>query len=252
MARHENAIIRCHEITKFYPVGDGVFALRDVSLVVHPGEFVLIQGPSGSGKTTLLNILGGIDRPSHGEVIMKGRKFSRMREDDLAVLRRTELGFVFQFFNLIPELTAWENISLPLKIAGVPPAQIYPRVSELLSRLGLAGRANHYPIELSGGEQQRVAIARALAPRPAVILADEPTGNLDTKTAGEVMELFQDLNRRDGQTLIVATHASEFQRYATRAVSIRDGRILDRSGPAACAGPKKEDSGRHANSHEGL
>ncbi len=227
MDRYENAIIRCHEVTKFYPVGDGVFALQNVHLVVYPGEFVLLEGPSGSGKTTLLNILGGIDRPSHGEVIMKGRKFSRMSEDDLALLRRKDLGFVFQFFNLIPELTAWENIAFPLRIAGVAPSEIHERVASVLSRLHLDGRANHYPVELSGGEQQRVAIGRALAPKPSLILADEPTGNLDSKTAREVMELFRDFNRIDGQTFIVASHASEFEEYATRVVKLRDGRIME-------------------------
>lgn len=227
MGEDENAIIRCHELTKFYPVGEGVFALQNVHLTVYPGEFVLLNGPSGSGKTTLLNILGGIDRPSHGEVIMRGRKFSRMTEDGLALLRRKDLGFVFQFFNLIPELTAWENIAFPLKIAGVPPDEIRQRVSVLLSRLHLDGRANHYPLELSGGEQQRVAIGRALAHQPSLVLADEPTGNLDSKNAREVMELFRDFNRRDGQTFIVASHASEFAEYATRVVSLRDGRIVE-------------------------
>ncbi|MGI6660979.1 MAG: ABC transporter ATP-binding protein [Bacillota bacterium] len=229
MNRWTGPIISCHEISKFYPVGEGLFALRDVEMEVPEGSFVVIMGPSGSGKTTLLNILGGIDRPSHGEVILKGRKFSRLSEDDLAMLRRTEIGMVFQFFNLLPELTAVENIGLPMRLAGYKDDAIARRTTELLEAVGLLDRMKHYPSELSGGEQQRVAICRALATRPAVVLADEPTGNLDSARSREIMDLFAKFNAEEKQTFIIATHDESFIEYADIVVKIVDGEIVERS-----------------------
>jgi len=222
-------VISCHEISKFYPVGDGLFALRDVDIEVEEGWFVAIMGPSGSGKSTLLNILGGIDRPSHGEVILKGRKFSRLSEDDLAVMRRTEIGMVFQFFNLLPELTAVENIGFPMRLAGYKDKEITQRVQYLMNSVGLSDRQNHYPSELSGGEQQRVAICRALATKPSVVLADEPTGNLDSARSKDIMELFARFNKEEGQTFIVATHDPSFLDYADLVIKVRDGEVIERS-----------------------
>lgn len=229
MSKWIGPVISCHEISKFYPVGDGLFALRDVDIEVEEGWFVAIMGPSGSGKSTLLNILGGIDRPSHGEVILKGRKFSRLSEDDLAVMRRTEIGMVFQFFNLLPELTAVENIGFPMRLAGYKDKEITQRVQYLMNSVGLSDRQNHYPSELSGGEQQRVAICRALATKPSVVLADEPTGNLDSARSKDIMELFARFNKEEGQTFIVATHDPSFLDYADLVIKIRDGEVIERS-----------------------
>lgn len=221
-------VLSCHELTRLYPVGDGLFALANVELEVQKGQFVVVTGPSGSGKSTLLNILGGIDRPTHGEVILNGRKYSRMSEDDLALMRRTDLGIVFQFFNLLPELTAAENIGFPMRLLRWSEARITERLSYLIQAVGLSGRANHYPLELSGGEQQRVAIARALASRPAVVLADEPTGNLDTAKSRETMQLFARFNKEDGQTFVIVTHEPAFQEYADLVVHLVDGQITER------------------------
>lgn len=229
MSKWIGPVISCHEISKFYPVGDGLFALRDVDIEVEEGWFVAIMGPSGSGKSTLLNILGGIDRPSHGEVILKGRKFSRLSEDDLAVMRRTEIGMVFQFFNLLPELTAVENIGFPMRLAGYKDKEITQRVQYLMNSVGLSDRQNHYPSELSGGEQQRVAICRALATKPSVVLADEPTGNLDSARSKDIMELFARFNKEEGQTFIVATHDPSFLDYADLVIKVRDGEVIERS-----------------------
>lgn len=221
-------VLKCVQITKFYAVGDGLFALKDVSLEIDEGQFVVIVGPSGSGKSTLLNILGGIDRPTHGEVLLRGRKYSRLSEDDLAIMRRGELGMVFQFFNLLSELSARENIGLPMRLAGFGPKEVEERVSYLLDAVGLTKRQNHFPSELSGGEQQRVAIARALAPKPGVVLADEPTGNLDTASSKEIMELFSAFNKAENQTFVIVTHEPAFIEYADRVVGLRDGEVDER------------------------
>lgn len=221
-------IVKCAELTRFYPVGEGFFALKNVHLEISQGEFVVIMGPSGSGKSTLLNILGGIDRPTHGEVILQGRKYSRMSEDDLAMMRRREIGMVFQFFNLLPELNARENVGLPMRLAGYGGREIEDRVSYLLEAVKLTDREGHFPSELSGGEQQRVAIARALACRPAVILADEPTGNLDTANGREIMEYFSAFNKAEGQTFVVVTHEPAFREYADTVIGLVDGEVKER------------------------
>jgi ABC-type lipoprotein export system ATPase subunit len=221
-------ILHCHEVAKLYAVGDGLFALVNVEFEVDEGQFVVITGPSGSGKTTLLNILGGIDRPTHGEVILKGRKYSRMSEDNLALLRRRDLGMVFQFFNLIPELTARENIGFPMRLLGWDEKTVMERSAYLMDAVGVAGRANHYPLELSGGEAQRVAIARALAVKPAVVLADEPTGNLDSANSREIMELFAKFCREERQAFVVVSHEREFEDYADVVVRLKDGRVVER------------------------
>ncbi len=228
MNEWQGPILACHELSKFYAIGDGLFALSNVELEVEKGQFVVIMGPSGSGKSTLLNILGGIDRPSHGEVLLNGRKYSRMSEDALAVMRRRELGIVFQFFNLLPELTAAENIGMPMRLAGMNEQEIMARVMHLLEATGLSGRANHYPVELSGGEQQRVAIARALGPKPSIVLADEPTGNLDSKLSREIMRLFKRFNEDENQTFVVVTHEDEFLEYADMVIRLVDGEIAER------------------------
>ncbi len=218
-------LLHCHELTKRFLAGDGVLAVDNVDLSVQHGEFVAITGASGSGKTTLLNLLGGIDRPTYGEVILDNRKYSRLSESGLARLRRTKLGFVFQFFNLLSDLTAEENVALPMRLAGRPQDVINQKVSDLLHEVGIEARASHSPYELSGGEQQRVAIARALANDPLVVLADEPTGNLDSKNASAIIHLFSRLNRERGQTFVVVSHDPHVAEAAHRVVTLVDGRI---------------------------
>jgi putative ABC transport system ATP-binding protein len=219
-------ILRCNELHKRFLVGDGVDAVRDVRLSVLPGDFVVIMGPSGCGKTTLLNLLGGLDRPTRGEVILQNRKFSRLSENELARMRRTLVGFVFQFFNLLPDLSAAENVALPMRMIGLGHDEVSRRTLELLEEVGMVDRASHSPYELSGGEQQRVAVARALANRPAVVLADEPTGNLDSQSGNRVMELFARFNAHHGQTFVIASHDHAFREYATRIVHMLDGAIV--------------------------
>ncbi len=212
-------------LARRFPVGDGVWALRRVDLAVSPGEFVLVTGPSGCGKTTLLNLLGGLDRPTRGEVWVKGVAYSQLDESGLALLRRREIGFVFQFFNLLADLTAEENIGLPMRMIGLARKEIAARTAELLEAVGMTARARHTPFEMSGGEQQRVAVARALANRPAIVLADEPTGNLDSRNGAEIMELFRRFNRERKQTFVVVSHDPGFARYADRVVRMSDGEI---------------------------
>jgi putative ABC transport system ATP-binding protein len=201
-------------------------AVRDVELTLDAGEFAAIEGPSGSGKTTLLQLLGALDRPSNGSVIFEGRDLARLGDGDLAELRLRSFGFVFQQFNLIPTLTALENVEAKLAPTGIPATELRERASSLLEEVGLADRATHLPGHLSGGEQQRVAIARALSVEPHVILADEPTGNLDTTTGGEVIELLADLAAVRGTTVIVATHDTALAGRAPRRLAMRDGRLL--------------------------
>jgi putative ABC transport system ATP-binding protein len=218
-------LIETRQLAKTYRVGDTeVHALAGVSVDIDRGEFVAVTGPSGSGKSTFMNLLGCLDRPSSGEYRLGGRAVSALDGDQLAEARNRHVGFVFQHFNLLPRTTALENVALPLVYAGVSKKERNDRAMHMLERVGLADRAHHHPAQLSGGQQQRVAIARALVSGPLLVLADEPTGALDTRTSLEVMELFQELNRH-GMTLVVVTHEPEVARFARRVLRFRDGRI---------------------------
>ena len=200
-------------------------ALRGVSFEAETGGFIALMGPSGCGKSTLLHIIGAMDRPTHGSVSVGGISLDSLDEEALARLRRNKIGFVFQFFNLLPTLTVAENVALPLLLDRKRQTEAHRRASEVLARVGLAHRAAHYPAELSGGEMQRTAVARAIVTRPDLILADEPTGNLDTDNGTEVMKLLAELNRELGLTIILATHSSEAARYARQTLRMRDGLI---------------------------
>lgn len=212
---------------KIYPMGEiSVQALRGLDLTIKPGEFVAIMGPSGSGKSTLMHLLGCLDLPSNGIVQLDGKDVTKLDEDTLAQIRGKKIGFVFQTFNLIPTLTAQENVDLPLFFQGVPRKERSARAVELLQKVGLNGRIQHKPSQLSGGERQRVAIARALANDPEIILADEPTGNLDSESGEAILKLLAQLNR-EGKTIILVTHNPEAAAYAHRIVRIKDGRLLE-------------------------
>jgi len=218
-------LIETRELAKVYRMGDTeVRALAGVSVDIDRGEFVAVTGPSGSGKSTFMNLLGCLDRPSSGEYRLGGRTVSALDGDQLAEARNRHVGFVFQHFNLLPRTTALENVALPLVYAGVSKKERNDRAMRMLERVGLADRAHHHPAQLSGGQQQRVAIARALVSGPLLLLADEPTGALDTRTSLEVMALFHELNRQ-GMTLVVVTHEPEVARFARRVLRFRDGRI---------------------------
>ncbi|MBZ0268913.1 ABC transporter ATP-binding protein [bacterium] len=218
-------MISVEEITKRYEMGvETVFALDRVSLDIPENGYVAIMGPSGSGKSTLMNILGCLDRPTSGHYRLRDRTVEEYSDDELAEVRNREIGFVFQTFNLMPRSDAFRNVELPLVYAGVGKEERRSRVNEVMEQVGLSDRARHRPNELSGGQRQRVAIARALVNRPAILLADEPTGNLDTRTGDEILELFDHLHE-DGQTLILVTHEEEVARRARRIVRLRDGRI---------------------------
>ena len=218
-------VLQADDITKVYRMGAvEVHALRGVSFAVARGELVAIMGPSGSGKSTLMNILGCLDRPTSGEYILDGQAVASLSDDQLAAIRNRKVGFVFQSFNLLPRMTALENVALPLRYAGVVRGA-RERAQAALEAVGLGERLHHKPNELSGGQQQRVAIARALVNNPAIILADEPTGNLDTKSGREIMALLTGLNRDQGATVILVTHDPEIAAYAERVIHIRDGRI---------------------------
>ena len=220
------AAVRAENLHKAYVLGsNAVGALRGVDFSVQRGEFVAVMGPSGCGKTTLLNLVGGIDVPSRGSVWVDGIEISRLSDDALTDLRRDRLGYVFQFYNLIPTLTARENIETPMQFGGRSKSQRHERATALLSRVGLADRGDHKPAELSGGEQQRVAIARALANDPALVLLDEPTGDLDSATGKEILALLQQLNREEKVTLMVATHDAAVAAVSSRVVRLRDGKV---------------------------
>jgi len=204
--------------------GRGVDVLTDVSLDVPAGQFLAIAGPSGSGKSTLLGLIAGLDRPTAGRIEVAGVDVTALDEDALACFRRDHVGYVFQSFHLLPTLTAQENVAVPLELAGEAGAAA--RAAALLAEVGLAERAHHYPVQLSGGEQQRVAVARAMARRPALLLADEPTGNLDSATGKQIIELLVGMNRRLGSTLVLVTHDAALAAHADRVVTLRDGRIV--------------------------
>jgi putative ABC transport system ATP-binding protein len=219
-------VIELDHIHKIYTMGDvEVHALRGVSLTIREGEFVAIMGASGSGKSTMMNIIGCLDRPTRGSYILDGEDVSQMSKDERADIRCQKIGFVFQGFNLLSRTSALENVELPMLYLGVDSAQRYQRAMEALAAVGLAGREQNHPNQLSGGQQQRVAVARSLVNHPALILADEPTGNLDSRTSVEVMEVFQRLNRERGITLVLVTHEHDIAEYASRVVVFRDGKI---------------------------
>jgi len=219
-------ILEVREVKKSYRMGKVLVpALRGVSFDVEEGELLTIFGPSGSGKSTLLHLVGCLDRPDGGEIVVNGLNVLKLSDDKLAELRLTKIGFVFQFFNLLPRLTALKNVELPLTIAGVPEKEALGKAKEMLRLVGLEPRMNHRPSELSGGEQQRVAIARALVNNPKIVLADEPTGNLDTKTGWEIVQLMKELNEEKNQTFVVVTHDSNIAEAADRIVHLKDGLI---------------------------
>jgi putative ABC transport system ATP-binding protein len=222
----EAPVIELDHIHKTYTMGDvEVHALRGVSLTIRQGEFVAIMGASGSGKSTTMNILGCLDRPTRGTYILDGEDVSQMSKDERADIRCQKIGFVFQGFNLLSRTSALENVELPMLYLGVDAAQRRQRAMEALAAVGLAGREQNHPNQLSGGQQQRVAVARSLVNHPALILADEPTGNLDSRTAVEVMEIFQRLNRERGITLVLVTHEPDIAQYADRIIIFKDGKI---------------------------
>ncbi len=224
------SVIQLENVTRVYRIGEvETRALQGVSLQVEPGEFTALVGPSGSGKTTMLQLMGCLDKPSSGRVLIDGKDVTQLNANRRADLRRGTIGFVFQFFALIPGLSAYENIELPLLMTGEKASQRRERVNELLEAVGLSERARHRPDQMSGGEQQRVAIARALATHPVLILADEPTANLDTQNGRQVMEIMQRLNRETGTTFIFATHDPRVFGYAQRTIELRDGKVAENS-----------------------
>lgn len=221
------SLIVCQDLWKVYRLGDvEVQALRGVSLTIEQGEFMALMGTSGSGKSTLMNLLGCLDTPTTGHYRLDGRDVASASQDELADIRNRQIGFVFQSFNLIPRTSAMENVQLPLFYRGFSLREQRARAADALDRVGLAGRDQHFPSQLSGGQQQRVAIARALVTDPAVLLADEPTGNLDTESSREIMAILADLNRRDGLTILVVTHDSDVAAYTSRELLMKDGQLV--------------------------
>ncbi len=218
-------MIRLLDVVKEFDGKRKVRALDGVSLHIEKGEMAALVGPSGSGKSTLLNLIGTLDRPTAGEIFLDGRKLSGLSDTELTLLRRDKIGFIFQFFNLLPSLTCLENVALPLHLRGWKRAQARARAEELLELVGLKHRLDHLPDELSGGERQRVAIARALSVYPPILLADEPTGNLDTKTGAEILELIRGLHRRLGATVLMVTHDPGVAASCERTITLRDGRL---------------------------
>ncbi|MFN2300126.1 MAG: ABC transporter ATP-binding protein [Anaerolineales bacterium] len=222
------ALIQTENLTKIYGAGEtAVTALQRINLQVNTGEFVAVMGPSGCGKSTLLHMLGGLDRPTDGTVTIDGRTLAEMKDDDLAKMRRKRIGFVFQFYNLIPVLDAAENTALPITLDGVPPADARKRAEEWLEKFNLGNRLHSRPDQLSGGQQQRVAIARALVANPALILADEPTGNLDTRSADEIAALLARVSKEFGRAVVMVTHDPRIAAYAGRIVFLKDGVVVD-------------------------
>jgi putative ABC transport system ATP-binding protein len=227
-------VIDLAKVSKTFSGKRQVTALEDVDLAIARGEMVAIIGPSGSGKSTLLNLIGGLDTPSSGQIEIDGSRLSGLPDDDLTRMRRDKIGFIFQFFNLLPTLTCFENVAIPLHLRGWTKKKIDERAKELLSLVGLASRVEHLPEELSGGERQRCAIARALSVYPPVLLADEPTGNLDTHTGADILKLIRDLHQRLGSTVLIVTHDPHVAESCERVIALCDGRIVeDRVGKAS-------------------
>ena len=222
------SLVQTQNLTKIYGSGStAVTALDHVNINIHDGEFVAIMGPSGCGKSTLLHLLGGLDTPSEGKVVIDGTSIAEMSDEKLTELRRRRIGFVFQFFNLIPVLSAAENAALPITLEGIRPADAAAKAQEWLGRFGLAERSSNRPDQLSGGEQQRVAIARALVAEPSLILADEPTGNLDTHSGDEIAGLLRDVSKQYNRTIIMVTHDPRIAAYADRIIFLKDGKVVD-------------------------
>ena len=222
------SLVQTQNLTKIYGSGStAVTALDHVNIKIHDGEFVAIMGPSGCGKSTLLHLLGGLDTPSSGKVVIDGASLAEMRDDKLTELRRRRIGFIFQFFNLIPVLTASENAALPVTLDGLKPAEAAARAKEWLARFGLGERLSNRPDQLSGGEQQRVAIARALVAEPSLILADEPTGNLDTRSGDEIAGLLRNVSKQYNRTIIMVTHDPRIAAYSDRIIFLKDGKVVD-------------------------
>ena len=221
----DGALIRAEDLWRTYVMGtEEIHALRGVSFTIDPGEYLAIMGPSGSGKSTLMNLIGCLDTPSKGVYVLRGKVVSEMNDDELAEVRNREIGFVFQTFNLLPRASALHNVELPMVYAGIPRDERLERARGALAAVDLADRTGHKPNELSGGQRQRVAIARALVMRPSILLADEPTGNLDSTTGEEIMRVFQKLHT-DGHTIILVTHEHDIAEHAHRVIKIRDGRV---------------------------
>jgi putative ABC transport system ATP-binding protein len=219
-------MIRLIDVAKLYRQGENeIIALAGITLDIQQGEFVVVMGPSGSGKSTLLHLIGGLDRPTHGDVLIAGRLISQLPDDEITLFRRTQVGFIFQFFNLMPTLTAVENVTLPLILDGWSRPDANRKGEALVERVGLAARRDHLPEELSGGEIQRLAVARALIFDPPILLGDEPTGNLDSKTGEAILSLIQDANRRQGCTVVMVTHNVQTAGYGDRIIRLKDGVI---------------------------
>lgn len=220
-----NPLIKINDIKRNFVLGNEiVYVLKGINLEINKGEYVALMGPSGSGKSTLMNLLGCLDTPTSGRYVLNGKDVSQMRDDELAGIRNKEIGFVFQTFNLLPRTTALDNVALPMIYAGHPKSERVVRATEVLKQVNLADRMDHQPNQLSGGQRQRVAIARALVNKPSIILADEPTGNLDSKTSVEIMKLFGDIHAQ-GNTVILVTHEEDIAAYAHRVIRLRDGLI---------------------------
>jgi putative ABC transport system ATP-binding protein len=220
-----NDVIKFQEIVKSYEIGEiEVKALQSINLTIKHNEYIAIMGPSGSGKSTLMNIVGCLDTPSSGQYLLNGKDVSKMKDDELAEIRNTEIGFVFQTFNLLPRYTALENVMLPMIYSGISKNERTERAIEALENVGLAERMHHKPNEMSGGQRQRVAVARALVNKPSIILADEPTGNLDSKTSVDIMKLFSEIHQK-GNTIVLVTHEEDIALHAHRIVRLRDGLV---------------------------
>ena len=223
----QETLIKLQDVSKFYQMGESVVkALNDINLEIKKGDFIAIIGPSGSGKSTMMNLVGALDLATKGDIYLSGKNIEHLEESELAQIRGKRIGFIFQTFNLIPTLTALENAALPMMFQGVSKEEREERAIELLKKVGLGYRLYHFPNELSGGERQRVAIARALANNPEIILADEPTGNLDTKTGKEIMKMLVELNK-EGRTIILVTHDLEMAKHAKKLIKLKDGGIVE-------------------------